>query len=79
MAIRIPTTLKAADSLEIPLTCNSSTVAVVLLLIVFGILDLFGASKQAAHAQTWLAAFDNMERQLDSMKSRRSWWQRKPL
>lgn len=79
MAIRIPTTLKVADSLGIPLTCNSSTVAIVLLLTVFGILDLFSASKQAAHAQTWVAAFNDVERELDSMKSRRSWWQRRPL
>jgi hypothetical protein len=80
MAILIPTTLKVADSLGIPPDVQlSSTVAIVLLLIVFGILDLFGASKQAAHAQTWVAAFDDVERQLDSMKSRRSWWQRGPL
>ncbi|WP_170835546.1 hypothetical protein [Arthrobacter alpinus] len=71
MALLIPTTLKLADSLKIAVDVQlTSTVAIVVTLIVFGILDLYGASQKAAHAKTWVSAFEDAEKHLPLYPSR---------
>lgn len=80
MALFVPVILKQAD-------VSGILVDVQVLLVVFlssilvlvGINDLYGASKMAAHAQTWVSMFEDVEKELTSAQSRTKWWKSKTV
>lgn len=80
MALIVPTMLKQADSLGIPVDAQVSLVAfIAILLIIVGITDLYGASKSAAHAQTWVSVFEDVEKELMAPQPRPKWWKPKAV
>lgn len=75
IALIVPMMLKQADSIGIPIDHQVTLVyGVALALIFFGITDIYGASKSAAHAKTWVAAFEDVEKELATTPpASRSW------
>ncbi|MGM7778977.1 hypothetical protein ACSVHC_23570 [Arthrobacter sp. KNU-44] len=74
-ALTVPMMTKQADAVGIPIDLQASLVAGVAVgLILFGLADIYGASKSAAHAQTWVSAFEDIEKELATAPlTSRSW------
>lgn len=75
IALIVPVMLKHADWIGVPLEYQVYLVyGVAVSVILVGIIDLYGASKSAAHAKTWVSAFEDVEKQLATPPSRSSQW-----
>lgn len=74
VALTFPMMTKQADAIGIPLDLQASLVAgVAVALIFFGLTDIYGASKSAAHAKTWVAAFEDVEKEFTTLPSVPRW------
>lgn len=75
IALIVPAMLKHADFVGVPLDYQVNLVyGIAVSVILVGIIDLYGASKSAAHAKTWVSAFEDVEKQLVTPPSRSSQW-----
>ena len=75
IALIVPMMLKQADSIGIPVDYQVVVVyGVALGLIFFGIADIYGASKSAAHAKTWVSAFEDIEKEFVPLSSLPKRW-----
>jgi hypothetical protein len=67
--------MRAAEAAGIRADALGSVLTVVImLLITFGIVDLYDSSKSVAHAKTWLAAFEDAEKELATAGDARKPW-----
>ncbi|QOT19812.1 hypothetical protein [Paenarthrobacter sp. YJN-5] len=75
IALMVPVLFKQADSMGLPVDAQTIAVyGIALVLILAGIGDIYGASRSAAHAKTWVAAFEDVEKELGGAPQRPKSW-----